>query len=68
MSRSVHHLASHRATPAGSSHPPMRSRVLRVYRWADAALPRASAGRMLLSGRIADVCAELDRLARTEAG
>jgi hypothetical protein len=28
----------------------------------------ASAGRMVISGRMADVCAELDRLAAIEAG
>jgi hypothetical protein len=30
--------------------------------------PRAVAGRMVISGRLADVCAELDRLAALEAG
>jgi len=29
--------------------------------------PRAVAGRMVISGRMADVCAELDRLAALEA-
>lgn len=42
------------------------SRPLRVVRVAEAGMPRAGA-RVLLSGRMADVCAELDRLAALEA-
>lgn len=36
---------------------------LRVIRFIDADLPAANAGRMVISGRMSDVCAELDRLA-----
>ncbi len=42
-------------------------RPLRVVRVVEGAAPSASAGRMFISGRMADVCAELDRLAALEA-
>ncbi|WP_394789412.1 hypothetical protein [Rhodoferax sp.] len=51
-------------------HPaaPLRPlRPLRVLRVVDTAHTAASAGRMVISGRMADVCAELDRLAALEA-
>jgi hypothetical protein len=41
-------------------------RPLRVLRVVEGNAP-ASAGRMVISGRMADVCAELDRLAALEA-
>jgi len=37
--------------------------ALRVVREADAAISPDCAGRMVISGRMADVCAELDRMA-----
>ena len=40
---------------------------LRVVRVVEAGQARASSGRMVISGRMADVCAELDRLAAREA-
>ena len=40
---------------------------LRVVRVLEAGQARASVGRMVISGRMADVCAELDRLAAREA-
>ncbi|MFC5499762.1 hypothetical protein ACFPOE_19625 [Caenimonas terrae] len=43
-------------------------RPLRVVRVEDGAHASAAAGRMVISGRMADVCAELDRLAAQEAG
>lgn len=43
------------------------ARPLRVLRVVDACHGPASAGRMVISGRMADVCAELDRLAALEA-
>ena len=43
------------------------TRALRVVRVVDQRHP-AGAGRMVISGRMADVCAELDRLAAMEAG
>ncbi|HSV54463.1 MAG TPA: hypothetical protein VLJ57_20240 [Burkholderiaceae bacterium] len=42
-------------------------RPLRVLRVVESNAAPASAGRMLISGRMADVCAELDRLAAKEA-
>jgi hypothetical protein len=50
--------------PAASRRP---HRPLRVVRVMDAPASRAGAGRMFISGRMADVCAELDRLAALEA-
>jgi hypothetical protein len=40
---------------------------LRVVRVVEPSAPRTVAGRMVISGRMADVCAELDRLAALEA-
>ena len=45
----------------------LRSRPLRVVHVMEAGQPRAHVGRMVISGRMADVCAELDRLAACEA-
>ena len=44
-----------------------RTRPLRVLRVVETAHAPASAGRMVISGRMADVCAELERLAAQEA-
>lgn len=41
-------------------------RPLRVVRVMEAGQPRSQVGRMVISGRMADVCAELDRLAAIE--
>lgn len=49
----------------GSLHrrPSLRApRVVRVLRVIDPGQPSGSSGRMMMSGRIGDVCAELDRL------
>ena len=43
------------------------AKPLRVLRVVEPSAPRAVAGRMVISGRMADVCAELDRLAALEA-
>jgi hypothetical protein len=48
-------------TQAGAHKP------LRIVRILDADHAPANVGRMLISGRMADVCAELDRLATREA-
>ena len=40
---------------------------LRVVRVVESGQARSSVGRMVISGRMADVCAELDRLAAREA-
>lgn len=42
-------------------------RPLRVLQVRDHNAPRSSVGRMVISGSMADVCAELDRLAAREA-
>jgi uncharacterized membrane protein len=47
---------------------PLRAvRPVRVVRVVDGCQAAAGAGRMVISGRMADVCAELDRLAAIEA-
>ena len=43
------------------------NRPLRVLRVVESGQSSASVGRMVISGRMADVCAELDRLAAREA-
>ena len=43
-----------------------RTPPLRVARVLEERRPRHSAGRMVISGRIDDVCAELDRLVERE--
>lgn len=43
------------------------SRPLRVVRFLEAGQTPAQVGRMVISGRMSDVCAELDRLAAREA-
>ena len=43
------------------------AKPLRVLRVVEPSASRAGAGRMVISGRMADVCAELDRLAALEA-
>jgi hypothetical protein len=40
---------------------------LRIVRVLETGQPRAAVGRMVISGRMDDVCAELDRLAACEA-
>jgi hypothetical protein len=55
-----------RTTTKNTSPMPV-ARPLRVLRVVDAGHAPASAGRMVISGRMADVCAELDRLAALEA-
>ncbi|GAB3758003.1 hypothetical protein GCM10028796_02990 [Ramlibacter monticola] len=63
-----------RATPAAPARalPPRPAhgealKPLRVVRVLEPSAPRSTAGRMVISGRLADVCAELDRLAALEA-
>lgn len=51
------------ASSAASFATPIPLRVARVM---EAQQNRQSAGRMVISGRMADVCAELDRLAALE--
>ena len=57
---------AHPVRAAGQKHPHRRvARPLRVLRVADGS--PSGAGRMVISGRMADVCAELDRLAALES-
>ena len=51
-------------TPRASVPVPVPVRMIRLR---EAGQARASVGRMVISGRMADVCAELDRLAACEA-
>jgi hypothetical protein len=44
-----------------------QNKPLRIVRILESDQPRAAVGRMVISGRMADVCAELDRLAACEA-
>ncbi len=45
----------------------VQRRPLRVVRILETGQPSTQVGRMVISGRMADVCAELDRLAACEA-
>ena len=47
--------------------PPFVPSRLRVVREFDSAVGPACAGRMVISGRMADVCAELERMSQSEA-
>ncbi|OYT90582.1 MAG: hypothetical protein CFE43_17375 [Burkholderiales bacterium PBB3] len=66
LSRSVGPLALRPAAPVIQPGLQVR-RPLRVVRVVESGQPRAHVGRMMISGRMADVCAELDRLAAREA-
>jgi hypothetical protein len=52
--------------PAQALQSTRRHLPLRVARVMEAQHHRSHAGRMVISGRVADVCAELDRLAELE--
>ena len=52
---------------AGTASGSSPARPLRVVRVVDGQQPGRAAGRMVISGRMADVCAELDRLVALEA-
>jgi len=54
-------------TPEQRTAPARQATPLRVVRLLEPSAPRANAGRMVISGRLADVCAELERLAALEA-
>ncbi len=54
-------------TAASIQRRPTVQRALRVVRVLDADSSPSMAGRLRISGRMADVCAELDRLATFEA-
>ncbi len=56
-----------RNAPQPQSSPAVATPALRVVRVTDSDQRVKGAGRMVISGRMADVCAELDRLAALEA-
>jgi hypothetical protein len=56
-----------RAVPRAAAPLRRAARPLRVVRVVEPGPLRSAAGRMVISGRMADVCAELDRLAAQEA-
>jgi hypothetical protein len=58
------HRPLHASSASALARPAPALRVLRVL---EPHQPRAAAGRMVISGRMADVCAELDRLAAAES-
>jgi hypothetical protein len=66
------HAATPRAVPRPIAHPTeahavqAKPYVVRVLRSVEQGMPPGRAGRMVISGRFADVCAELDRLAERE--
>ena len=53
--------------PVRARRPLRAVRPVRVVRVLEGCQASAGAGRMVISGRMADVCAELDRLAAIEA-
>jgi hypothetical protein len=58
----------HMTAPVTVSSPAPTTKALRVVRVAeDGHASPSSAGRMVMSGRISDICAELDRLVHLEA-
>lgn len=65
------HASARTGLPLPASSPsqrrPVTQRALRVVRVLDADSLPSTAGRLRISGRMADVCAELDRLAAFEA-
>ena len=61
-----HRAASASALAARPARPAVNT-PLRVVRLSEGGERPGSAGRMVISGRMADVCAELDRLAAREA-
>ncbi|RYF75118.1 MAG: hypothetical protein EOO22_05520 [Comamonadaceae bacterium] len=54
------------AAAAGTNRPPTAGLPLRVVRVVDTQNPRSAQGRVVISGRMDDVCAELDRLVALE--
>ena len=60
-------IASRPLSALATVQPKVEHRPVRVLRVVEAGQARACVGRMVISGRMADVCAELDRLAAREA-
>jgi len=76
VAQSVHAWLRPQPTPISRSRPivlveptvqTLRVRPLRVVRVMEANQTRNETGRLVISGRLADVCAELDRMAACEA-
>lgn len=66
----VHHPANPICVPTTQAKPKMLApaqKPLRIVRILEAGHAPANVGRMVISGRMSDVCAELDRLAAKEA-
>ena len=61
------HIAALPARLAPACAPQLRAMPLRVRHVVEVGQARAQSGRLVISGRMADVCAELDRLAEREA-
>ena len=61
------HSQVQKVQPALGGHTCIRARPLRVWQVMEPGQSSAQAGRIRISGRMADVCAELDRLAAGEA-
>jgi hypothetical protein len=59
--------AIHRPREAPVSPRAQKVMPLRVLRVVESGQPRSCSGRLVISGRMADVCAELDRLVEREA-
>jgi hypothetical protein len=60
-------LAPRMALPAATPVTPVTPKPLRVTRIVDDTTPRNAAGRMVISGNMREVCAELDRLVALES-
>jgi hypothetical protein len=56
-----------RRTSASSAHTRAVNKPLRIVRVVESGQSQSAVGRMVISGRMADVCAELDRLVAHEA-
>ena len=64
---SVRHAATAGHKPCQTVAKATSPRRLRIVREFEAGVSPSCAGRMVISGRMADVCAELDRMAQREA-
>jgi hypothetical protein len=60
-------IAPHVALTRAKAQNSLLSRPLRIVRVVEAGQSRSCVGRIVISGRMSDVCAELDRLAASEA-
>lgn len=58
---------SHAKSTSADSESTFTHKPVRIVRILESGQAQSSVGRMVISGRMADVCAELDRLAAREA-